>query len=300
MNKKYKEILKDEFKINDIVHFDIFTYINNNFVLLLSSGKSLIESDITKIYKFEHIYILSNNYHLYEELKEKKFKDRSQIIYNNAVNALTSILDNPEKPNNLEKTSKIVNYLTDFVLSDNFTIKSLFEIMSHDYYTHTHSINVSIYTLSFAVYLGLPIEDIKKIGISALLHDLGKSKIDFNIINKQGKLDDAEFIQMKKHPEIGEFLARNIGISDKDILSGIKDHHEKMDGTGYPCKLKGSEISLFAKIIGICDIFDALSTRRSYKEPMTSFEALLLMKKTETSQTDQELLIKFILMFQKK
>ncbi len=300
MSKKYKEILIDTFKVGDILHFDLFTYINENFVLLLSNGKTLVESDIDKINKFKHVFILSINIPIYEELKEKKFKDKSQIIYNNAVNALTSILDNPDKPNNLEKTSEIVDYLTNFVLSDNFTIKSLFEIMSHDYYTHTHSINVSIYTLSFAVFLGLPLEDIKKIGISALLHDLGKSKIDFNIINKQGKLDDSEFIQMKKHPEIGDFLARNIGISDKDILSGIKDHHEKLDGSGYPCKLKGHEISLFAKIIGICDIFDALSTRRSYKEPMTSFEALLLMKKTETSQTDQELLTKFILMFQKK
>lgn len=300
MNKKYIEIFKDEFKINDILHFDIFTYINNNFILLLSNGNTLIDSDIRKIYKFDNIYILSINYILYEKLKENKFKNRSKIIYNNAINSLTSILDNPEKPNNLEKTSEIVTYLTDFVLSDNFTIKSLFDIMSHDYYTHTHSINVSIYTLSFAVFLGLSLEDIKKIGISALLHDLGKSKIDFNIINKQSKLNYSEFLEMKKHPEIGVYLAINIGIQDKDILSGIKDHHEKMDGTGYPCKLKGSGISLFAKIIGICDIFDALSTRRSYKDPMTTFEALILMKKTETSQIDQELLTKFILMFQKK
>lgn len=213
--------------------------------------------------------------------------------------AVTSILDNPEKLDNFLKTEEIVSFLQSVVLNEHFTMKSLLDIMSHDFYTHTHCINVSVYTISFGRFLNLNDIEMKKLGASAVLHDLGKSKIDFNIINKQGKLDEKEFEQMRKHPEIGDFLARNIGITDKDILSGIRHHHEKINGCGYPDKLVGKEISLFAKIIGICDIFDALTTKRSYKDPMTTFEAFGLMKKNMKDELDENVLNQFILMFSK-
>lgn len=267
------------FNEGDILKFDIYTTRNNNNILLKLNGNPLTNEDLLRIEKFKEIYIKIIDLNLYKELIEEitknEFIENSKKIYLNTANALNNILHNPEKLSNIDQANEIVNHLTDIVLNENFTIKSILEIMSHDYYTHTHSINVSIYALSFGLFLKLNEKDLKKLGISALLHDLGKSKIDFNIINKVGKLDENEFLEMKKHPEIGDFLAKNIGIEDKDILSGIRNHHEKINGNGYPDKLKGNEISLFAKIIGISDIFDALTTKRSYKEEMSTFDSLI-------------------------
>jgi HD-GYP domain-containing protein (c-di-GMP phosphodiesterase class II) len=191
----------------------------------------------------------------------------------------------------------VVSDLVDTILVDNFTLKSLLVIASHDYYTHTHSINVAIYALSLGSFLGLQKETLAELGEAALLHDLGKSKIDPAIINKNGKLTDKEFKEVQKHSDLGYAVGLKLGIKNKNVLDGIRHHHEKMDGSGYPLGLKGKEIPLFARIIGACDIFDALTSRRSYKEPMTTFETLKLMKTTMKEHLDVRLLDKMISMF---
>jgi HD-GYP domain-containing protein (c-di-GMP phosphodiesterase class II) len=101
---------------------------------------------------------------------------------------------------------------------------------------------------------------------------------------------------MKKHPVYGHEIAITMGITDNRILTGIRHHHEKMYGGGYPDNLSGEAISQFARIIGICDVFDALTTKRSYKDPMSSFEALKLMKDTMKEHLDVEMINSFIRM----
>lgn len=147
--------------------------------------------------------------------------------------------------------------------------------------------------------LGLDRQELTSLGRAALLHDLGKSKIQHNIVDKSGKLTYQEFEEMKAHPSLGHEIAINIGIDDKNMLDGIRHHHEKLDGTGYPDKLKGNEITLFPRIIGVCDIFDALTTRRSYKQAFTSFNALSLMKTQMDTHLDTSIVNAFIKMLHK-
>ncbi|WP_294966109.1 HD domain-containing phosphohydrolase [Sulfurimonas sp.] len=135
-------------------------------------------------------------------------------------------------------------------------------IATHDYYTHTHYINVSIYALSLGSFLGLKADEISELGEAALLHGLGKSKIDVDIINKSTKLSDEEFKEVKKHPTLGYTLGLKLGIKNRNVLEGIRHHNEKMNGKGYPFGLRGENIPYYARIIGICDIFDALGTKR--------------------------------------
>lgn len=134
--------------------------------------------------------------------------------------------------------------------------------------------------------------------MSALLHDLGKSRVDPKITNKKGRLTEDEFDEMKHHPLYGHTIALKIGIRDNRILDGIRHHHEKLDGSGYPDGLMGNSITLFARIIAVCDVFDALSTQRSYKERMSSYDTLLLMKKTMQHHLDMVLVDSFIKMQQ--
>lgn len=173
-------------------------------------------------------------------------------------------------------------------------------ITAHDYYTHTHSINVSVYTLSLGSYLGIEGNDLEVLGMAAILHDLGKSKVDYEIINKNGKLTDEEFAQMKHHPAFGHEIALKLNITDERVLTGIRHHHEKIEGGGYPDNLRGDQISQFARIIGVCDVFDALSTKRSYKDPMSSFESLLLMKQQMVGHLDMGMVDAFIRMLNKQ
>jgi HD-GYP domain-containing protein (c-di-GMP phosphodiesterase class II) len=155
-----------------------------------------------------------------------------------------------------------------------------------------------VYALSLGTYLKLATAVLEELGMSALLHDLGKSKVNSAITNKNGRLTDDEFEQMKHHPVFGYQIALKIGITDTRILDGIRHHHEKLDGSGYPDAISGKKITLFARIIGVCDVFDALSTKRPYKDRLKSYDSLKLMKETMTEHLDITIMDAFIRMQQ--
>jgi HD-GYP domain-containing protein (c-di-GMP phosphodiesterase class II) len=225
------------------------------------------------------------------------FEEKSEVMYEGASKILDELFKNPETLGGYEKSKDVVNGLVQSVLDDNFTLKSLMSIAAHDYYTHTHSINVAIYSLSLGSYLKLDKTSLAELGESALLHDLGKSKIDTSIINKNGKLTEEEFKKIQSHPALGYSIGVKIGIKNQKVLNGIRHHHEKMDGSGYPYGYSEFEIPLYARIVGLCDIFDALTSRRSYKEPMSTFDAMKLMRSQMKNHIDLNLLNNMVSMF---
>lgn len=316
MNKKStKYILINSTFISEGISYDFDLYTPSSItktqmqcfkesgIKVTSNEKEIIDSEkLFYVIEEEH-----NNYELLcsntlrndsEEIEDvMNFKDHSTEVYINASKALENLFHNPEALQNYEKSQVVVNEMVDVVLNDEYTVKSLMSIAAHDYYTHTHSINVAIYALSLGSFLGLDEKELKELGEAALLHDLGKSKIDPEIINKNGKLTDEEFEKIKQHSSYGYTLALKLGITNKNVLEGIRGHHEKMDGTGYPLRKKSEEIHYFARIIALCDIFDALTSKRSYKEAMTSFDAFLLIKTKMNKHVDLNLLKKMIGMF---
>ncbi|WP_059176674.1 HD-GYP domain-containing protein [Thermodesulfovibrio aggregans] len=131
-----------------------------------------------------------------------------------------------------------------------------------------------------------------------MLHDLGKSQIPHEILNKQGKLNDTEYNIIKQHVLFGYELLENQKEFPKDSLTAVLQHHEKLSGKGYPFGLKADEIKLFGRITAIADCYDALTTRRPYKPPLTSYFALSIIVK-EKGDYDPELLKAFIKMLGK-
>jgi len=242
-----------------------------------------------KLYAQNHIQSIAN-------ADDIDFQEKASIVYDKASEVIDELFHDPEALGNIEKSQVIVDSFVDLVLQDEATVESIMKIAAHDYYTHTHSINVSIYSLSLAKHLNFSPEDIQDIGMSSMMHDLGKSKVDWEIINKNGKLTDEEFNNMKKHPALGYDIAVKMGITDKRILAGIRWHHEKLDGRGYPDGIKEKQIPLFARIIAVCDVFDALTTKRSYKDAMSSFEAIAIMKKQMQGHLDMSLIDELIRM----
>lgn len=150
----------------------------------------------------------------------------------------------------------------------------MLDLRSFDDYTYHHSVNVAIYAVAVATRMRLPEERIQELAVAALCHDLGKSKIDPNIINKKGRLEDEEFELIKKHPQLGyDILYKSFNISSP-ARQAVLCHHENENGSGYPNGMVGDEIPLYAKIIHAVDVYDALTSRRPYKGPYSPADAL--------------------------
>jgi putative nucleotidyltransferase with HDIG domain len=156
-----------------------------------------------------------------------------------------------------------------------------------DPYTRGHSGRVAKYSIIIAEYMGLDSEDIDRLRISALLHDVGKIGVDDRVLKKPGKLTDEEFDLMKQHPSKGANIMRPVA-QLKDMLPGIELHHERMDGAGYPYGLSGDQIPMMARIIAVADTFDAITTNRPYQSAMDLEFALGRIRSLAISKFDPD------------
>ena len=165
-------------------------------------------------------------------------------------------------------------------------------IAKRDSDTDEHNYRVSVYAVCLAEALKLPRAQIRSLIKGALLHDVGKLGIRDNILLKPGKLDEEEFAVMKTHVEHGlEITARASWLQDAQPVVG--GHHEKFDGAGYPAGLSGKDIPLAARIFAITDVFDALTSKRPYKEPMSFTESMQILESSRGSHFDPELIDAF-------
>ncbi len=158
-------------------------------------------------------------------------------------------------------------------------------IDAKDPYTHGHSERVSSYSMAVSRHLELNQEEVFRVHIAAILHDVGKLGVRESILNKPGGLSDEEFEVMRQHPSIGAQIMSPIRML-KDIIPGIRNHHETWDGTGYPDSLKGEQIPMVARIIGVADTFDAMTTTRPYQQAMTLDYVLAKMRSMSGSRFD--------------
>ena len=147
-----------------------------------------------------------------------------------------------------------------------------------DRYTHSHSRNVANYSVGIGRVLGLPERDLEELEISAILHDIGKIGIPDSILLKPGRLTPEEFKAIKMHTVIGGEILSKIKYAGERIALGALEHHERLDGSGYPHGKKNGEVSLFGRIIGVADVFDALSAKRVYKEGMDVREVIEILE----------------------
>jgi len=191
-----------------------------------------------------------------------------------------------------------VEYISNSIYSKISCISNIIECMNEvkniDEYTYSHSINVSVYALLIARWLGLQEEEIRNVVTTGILHDIGKTKIPDEILNKKGPLLPEEYDQIKNHTSIGYQLSEDIPqLSDK-IRKGILMHHERVDGKGYPLCVKGDNISLYAKIISVADVYDALTSERAYKRRITPFDTFGELVRIGFDHFDTKILMTFL------
>jgi HD-GYP domain-containing protein (c-di-GMP phosphodiesterase class II) len=174
------------------------------------------------------------------------------------------------------------------------TVKALAAaIDGKDPYTRGHSERVSRFSVATAQALGLPLDEIEKIRVSALLHDVGKIGIDDRVLKKPAALDDEEFELMKTHPQKGYKIMSQIPAM-KEFLPGMYMHHEMINGQGYPQGLQGNEIPMQARVVSVADTFDAMTTERPYQRAMDLEAALTRLKSFIGSRYDARVVAAFV------
>ncbi|MDH4127247.1 MAG: HD-GYP domain-containing protein [Spirochaetota bacterium] len=250
--------------------------------------ESLISSGIDKIFytKFKKKLNTHSGQTLNEYLDNQIYKGPRTITIEsqkNAVSVMEKIVNKIKNDNEFDVHDArllVENIMNDLNNSDEQVI-NLLDIQAFDDYTYTHSLNVGVIGMVFARKLKLHDDMVKKIGLGGFLHDVGKVKIPFEIINKDGKLTSDEYDIIKQHVTIGYKLIKNKTQVDDSVKQMILFHHEKLDGSGYPLGLKNNQIEDYIAIITIADYYDALTTERSYKKAFTPRETLhLIMKKS--------------------
>jgi len=174
--------------------------------------------------------------------------------------------------------------------------KHLFQLIIHDYRTYTHGVHVFLYgsMLARTIFSREKGEFFNDIGIGLLLHDIGKKEINPEILNKDGPLSPDEWIIIKRHPRLGhDLLTRVAKDLSKRAVQVVFQHHERIDGTGYPNRLRGTQIALWSKICSIANTYDGLTTNRSYRKAVSKGAALNVMRRSK-GQFDLRILTLFI------
>ncbi|WP_353687094.1 HD-GYP domain-containing protein [Thermodesulfovibrio sp. 3462-1] len=234
----------------------------------------------------------------YIEFLSKRVEEKELIIKESAKVLIAEVLNEPRSGEKIKKVGKVVNNIIETILDKPDSIYELLHLKGYDYYTYTHSVNVGVLSVGLGIQIGLDRDTIYKLGIGAILHDLGKSQIPNEILNKQGRLNETEYNIIKQHVLFGYEILKEKKEVPKESLLAVLQHHEKLSGRGYPYGLKGEEIKLFGRITAIADCYDALTTRRPYKPPLTPYFALSIIVK-EKGDHDTELLKAFIKMLGK-
>lgn len=206
-----------------------------------------------------------------EEEKRNESISRALSDMNNIFDCIEQHGDLP--PAAIEKVDSIADDIVTYIANDSsFLGNQMIALQNYDDYTYKHCLRVAMLASSVCEQLNMSPEQIKETVISGLLHDIGKSNIDHDIIIKPGKLTDEEFEEIKRHPLIGYNILKKDNYYSSNVLAGVLFHQEKYDGSGYPTGIAGDKIPLIARILTVCDVFDALTSNRPYRTPWSVAE----------------------------
>ena len=217
---------------------------------------------------------------LYGEVKpiEEEIR-RAETVYQKTDAALDRITRQVAdgEPVDLELLGGAVEQMVESTIANPDALMWVARIREEDGVTYAHGVKVAVYLLQLGRHLGFPPGEMGNLGAIGLLLDLGKIRVDRDLLLRKGKLTAAEFTHVKQHVELGLAVLENAGELDLDVRSGIVEHHERLDGSGYPRGLAGVEIGIYGRMAAIADSFAALTTLRPYAAPLPAYDALKIL-----------------------
>ncbi len=247
---------------------DIFTYDGQK---LLNGGTIITQEHLDGFARrnIEDAFVM-------EELKPAKRNEKLFIdVYQDSIYAVKEFITDAKLGNPLEPDE--INSTVEALFSQLFDGVTIFKNISilkdKDDYLFTHSINVSILSMLAGKWLEMSNDDIRQLGVAGLLHDIGKVFVDSEILTKAGKLTADEFEEMKKHCHLGYDLLTSLEWVQPSVAEAVLMHHERMDGSGYPSKIKNYQNNIYAPVLAVCDIYDAITSERVYSARRSPFAA---------------------------
>jgi HD-GYP domain-containing protein (c-di-GMP phosphodiesterase class II) len=272
---------------------DIFDLKSN--LLIVSAGVTLTGELIDQLQQFPKIdiYVQELSAALQDE-HEKLLMAKMDVSHERIIERVQNLMAHAgDQTPDPEELRLMVGDLEEQIELSSNVLLNLSHIKVYDDYLYAHVVNVAILALMIGKQLHLIPNDLHDLGIAALLHDYGMVKLDHSIYDHNRRLTGEEWEQVKRHPQYGvEMLQKTDQISPA-ILTGVAEHHERMDGSGYPCQKQGAELSLFGKIIGVADVYDACISHRKYRDLLTPHFTLKKLL-SEPHQFDLEVLKAFV------
>jgi HD-GYP domain-containing protein (c-di-GMP phosphodiesterase class II) len=254
---------------------------DKNHSLLLKKGFAIKGAYIDRIISlgYQGVYVddeLSEDIEVRDVIDDEIRMKMIQTVKDVCIHSLSE----PNSKNNnlveskMEQTKMLISNIVDQLIENKDAMVNLIDLKFFDDYTFFHSVNVAVLSIVIGVGIDMDKEELYNLGLGAVLHDIGKIFIDKEVLNKQGKLTAEEYELIKKHSEYGyRYLKETYQIPISSYV-GVLHHHEKFDGTGYPSNVCKSDISLIGRIIGIADVYDALTSTRPYRKALLPSEAM--------------------------
>jgi len=273
--------------VGEVVPFDLFIKKDKDYIIIIEAGTLLSETLHAKLQKQENLYIAKKDEEkqilsceslkYYIKYNKDNFSKRVKLLYDVNSQLFDIYLNNKENKININCVELIVKSIIYLVKYDENFIKNTMPYFVNENMLKNHSLHVAIYAITMGHALKFSEEMLLKLGTAGLLHDIGFKKIDDTVINKESPLSAAETAIVQKHVQYSVDIIKQNKIHDPYILDAVMHHHERYDGSGYPNNLLKDEISDFASILAICDVFDALTNNRPHRENYSSFDALKMM-----------------------
>ena len=220
----------------------------------------------------------------------------SEIVYKSSARVMQKVFDDPRSGKTMKRAHTMVEATVLSIMKDPDALWHMSDMASHDYYTYTHCVHVCMFMVGAGRSL-LGITDqrrLEQIGLGGVFHDIGKSQIPDSILSKPGRLTPEEFEAIKRHPVVGTSIVEHDRRMSTVAMQIVRGHHEHCDGSGYPDGLADRSIGKVVRLANVVDVYDALTTNRSYSRARTPYEALGLMVGDMKAQFDGDLLSAFV------
>ena len=303
----YYKVPTSIYRPGDKVEHDVYFYHLRNYVIFKSKSSVWSQVDAEKLIntQVDTLFIPFKSSKEHHQFLQDKLKNilsardvplqrKATVLYETADPILATVFTSPQSQELLSGASAYAKSCIQY-LNERGALPELIKLSSDSFSEHSHALHVSAYSVALAKRLNFQDQQtIFALGMGALLHDIGKSQIDPNILNKATELNDDEWLRIRQHPELGEKIMDSrqmVPILSRRI---ILEHHERVNGKGYPKGIKG--VHQLSRMVAIADVFTALCADKPYAKAMTPFDALKYMITTMPHEFDRQYLQTFISM----
>ena len=221
---------------------------------------------------------------------------KGDLLYNSVLSTTRQITGSERLPQIIHKAREWVAISVTQLMRNPAAFRAIVKVMQHDFSVYTHSVNTCTYAVALGIARGKGKEELLQLGVGALLHDIGKTRVPREILAKPSALNEEEWSVVRQHSQWGVEMLAATEHDQPEVRAIILDHHERLDGSGYPNGRRGAQIDPLASIVAVADVYDALTCERPYRHRLPPFQALQVIKRQTSSKLDYSIFASLVVM----